>query len=231
MKRYLLPICLLVSLLVFLNLGRFLDVTRPPVAADIIVDLGGEWYGHRIKKTLELYKAGYAKSDYIVLTGSRQLQLQEEGHCFSDKIHYLRYHHIDSGHIIYAPGTYNTAEEIAYLKSLMIRHGWHTALIVTDPPHSRRILFLAQWIYDCPNASLHCIVVGDDVRWWHPDTYFLHRQSLLYALSELTKLSFYLVKYGIFYKLGILDEARVYLSPLSGYLREKTIHLFQRLGL
>jgi len=48
----------LFSLLVFMNLGNFIDVTQKPVQADIIVSLGGG-SGCRIQTALSLYKNGY----------------------------------------------------------------------------------------------------------------------------------------------------------------------------
>ena len=40
----------------FEAMGRFLVETQPPEKADMIVVLGGDWYGNRILKAAELVK-------------------------------------------------------------------------------------------------------------------------------------------------------------------------------
>ena len=57
----LLALSLMLGVAIFgVNLGRLLDETAPPVAADAIVVLGGDGNYHRTRQAVELWKQGYA---------------------------------------------------------------------------------------------------------------------------------------------------------------------------
>ena len=53
-------------ILLFINLGNFLDLTTEPKKSDIIIVLGGG-KDTRIKKGLELYKENFSNSNQIVI--------------------------------------------------------------------------------------------------------------------------------------------------------------------
>ena len=57
LKPILYPLCglLFIALLYGLNAGKILDISQKPQKADIIVVLGGDWFGYRVKKALALY--------------------------------------------------------------------------------------------------------------------------------------------------------------------------------
>ena len=67
-KKFLIAVFFLLFSFSFLNLGKWLDVTEKPQRSDIIVCLGGGTL-ERVKKSIELYKNGYAKHREVIILG------------------------------------------------------------------------------------------------------------------------------------------------------------------
>ena len=59
----------MLSVVGFLNYGKYLDVTSKPVVSDIIVCLGGGGNLERMKKAVDLYKNGYSQKNILIVTG------------------------------------------------------------------------------------------------------------------------------------------------------------------
>src|SRR5277367_47580 len=59
------------------GMGHFLVDTQDPAPSDMIVVLGGDWYGNRILKAAELAKAGYAP--HVLVSGGGYIYGRYEG--------------------------------------------------------------------------------------------------------------------------------------------------------
>ncbi len=59
----------ILSIVGFLNFGRYLDVTSKPVVSDIIVCLDGEGNLERIERSVDLYKNGYSQKNILIVIG------------------------------------------------------------------------------------------------------------------------------------------------------------------
>ena len=202
--------------IVFVNLGKFFDITEMPKKMDIIVCLGGGG-SERIKKSLELYLSGYSKSGKIVLTGIGLKQEEKKDY----RTLYLVKNGVSMENIIFFKGTSNTMKEISVLKNYLLDNNMEGAILVTDPPHSRRIIFLANAIAKYKHDGLSCFVVGSDVAWWNKKDYYKHNKAIRFVMSEMLKLPYNYIAYGILKPLGLYDIVKEEIGDILRYLKYK----------
>ena len=69
------------------------------------------------------------------------------------------------------------------------QYGWHSLIVVTDPFHTRRAGRTFRTIL--PNVTIHVSAAPYSSHWWPT------KDSLVIVFSEVIKLAFYWVKYGI----------------------------------
>jgi len=187
---------LLALVYIFLNLGNFIDVTSKPKKADIIVSLGGDYSGCRLKKAVELYKQGLSKSDIFVYTGRDLLESKLSG--YSSRKEYLLSQDIKEENIFHVNREMitNTMEEVLFIKQYMIYHNYKSVLIVSHPQHSRRISSLANVIAGYENEGLSLSVASCNPGWWDKNRYYLNDTSFKVTMHEMVKLLYNVVKYN-----------------------------------
>jgi len=141
--------------LVFLNLGHWLSApSNVPAKADLIVTLGGG-SGERDQMAAELYKAGYAKK--ILLTGLGGFVDSGKGFYQSPRSLFLLKQGIPSDALLFDGLSVNTHQEALTIAALLTAHHWHSALVVSDPPHLRRISFCLQPVFKKAGLSYRLI--------------------------------------------------------------------------
>ena len=182
---------------IFINLGELFDITKEPKKTDVIVYLGGG-ERERMEKALELYKLGYSKTDKLIFTSSLTFYIDKK--TVIDKKVYFTEHGILEHNLVHAKKVKNTMEEVLFVKNYMLRHNLKSVIFVSDPPHSRRIIFLAQSIADYKKSGLSCSVVGSDVNWWEKKHYYRQIKAIAMTVSELIKLPYNYFVYGILKK-------------------------------
>ncbi len=198
---YVSVLLLLISIYGFFSFGNYLDLTQKPVKSDLIVCLGGGKDLIRIKKSLELHEKGYARSNVLLVTGGTAFT--QKDHLADGRMAYLDKQEKTTS-VIYNPYTKNTAEEIQFLKKYMNQYEYKTALIVSEPPYTRRIRMLVD-IFDVEQD--HAItIVSSEPSWWHNEKYYLNRHAKYMALSELVKIPYNYILYGILDKFGYLSN-------------------------
>ena len=179
-----------------MNLGNFVDVTQKPVQADIIVSLGGDYSGCRLKKALKLYKNGYSKSVKLIYTSrdSVSKSLEESG----SRRQYLLNNGVAENNIVNIDRSMisNTMEEVLFIKKYMLYHNYKSVLIVSHPQHSRRIQTLAQNIADYKSSDLNLTIVSCNPGWWNASEYYKNKTSLIVTKDEIVKLIYNFFKYG-----------------------------------
>ena len=168
------------SLFVFF-IGKKLDITQEPTAADIIICLGGG-YVERLDKGIALYHERYANK--IIFTGSLRNGIDSSDKIGYWKIKYFVKHGVQKEDISYLRNMKNTYMEINTLKKLMLRKGYKKVLIVSDPPHSRRIHYLTN-LFEYKENGLNVKFMGSSVKWWSKSKYCDSFQSLMYAFIEI----------------------------------------------
>lgn len=164
---------LLLLIFVFLNLGKWIDVTEEAVKSDIIVCLGGGTID-RVKKSIGLLEEGYAEKNIFLLLGESWYNQP-----------YIKKNHPGIS-IVIDESPKNTKEEVLFIKQYMKKHGHESALIVTDPPHSRRVSMLLSSIIN--DEEIHFRIVGSDVKWWDREKYYDQLRSAKAVLNESMKI-------------------------------------------
>jgi uncharacterized SAM-binding protein YcdF (DUF218 family) len=162
-------------------LGYALDVSPRIRSADVIIILGGgdgdrEEYGSR------LYHLGLAP--HVIATGAppgsraTALDLERRG--------------VPRSVILLANGTRNTHEDALAARTLVLAHGWRSALLVTDPYHMRRSLWTFETAFAGTGVQIWpAPVVGgwfDASRWWQDEDGFVA------VNGEYLKLVYYLAR-------------------------------------
>lgn len=182
---------------IIINLGKFVDITQEPISSDVIVCLAGD-YNYRINKALELYKKGYSRSNKIILTGSTKdkIRLPNDSIC-KNKITYLRTMGVPLKNIVYTGNAHNTMQEIQDLKDYLLVNHLKSALIVSDSPHSRRIVLLANNVVKFNMLDLTIRVVSSDVPWWDHDYYYKNKKAFYYVLREVIKIPYNYFLYSV----------------------------------
>jgi hypothetical protein len=199
----------------FFNLGNFLDVTVSPTKADLLVCLGGGDHKKRVEKTIELYKDGYLKSDTIIFTGVKEVKNIDNK--FDKNIN-----------IIINSNLKNTMDEIKYIKNYMLKQNLSSAMIVTEAPHSRRIMLFSK-IINNNKKELTINVIASEFKNWDSEFYYNNKQARQYAFSELIKIAYNSFVYGILEKVGLIDTYNKYFYEDIKENKEKVINLLTNL--
>ncbi len=125
----------LAAILMVVNLGRFLDVSRNPGKADAIVVLGGEGARYmRTRHAIDLFDAGLAPK--VVFSGGSLLNAgiacssTEMSAGAAEKLG------LPSAAIVLSPEAQSTFDEGGNLRTLAKELGWHSLIVVTDRFHT-----------------------------------------------------------------------------------------------
>ena len=199
----------------FFNLGNFLDVTVSPTKVDLIVCLGGGDHQKRVEKTIELYKDAYLKSDTIIFTGVKEVKNIDN--IFDKNIN-----------IIINSNLKNTMEEMKYIKNYMLKQNLSSALIVTEAPHSRRIMLFSK-IINNNTKELTINVIASEYKNWDSEFYYKNKESRQYAFSEVIKIAYNFFVYGVLEKVGLMDTYNKYFHADIEENKEKVINLLTNL--
>lgn len=168
-------------LVVFLGLGRWIDITQAPVKSDIVFCLGGGTY-KRVDSAIELLNNGYVGSKKLSMLGESWYNLP-----------FIRKHYPGVDTEVYAAPK-NTRDEIRFIKTYMNKHHFKSALIVTDPPHSLRVKVLLSIIDRDLNGKMEFYIVGSGVKWWDREHYYRNETARKYAMIEVLKIPYNLYK-------------------------------------
>lgn len=181
------------------NLGYFFDITKQPKTADLIVSLGGAGKD-RIKKAEQLYGENLSQSRKIILTGVAPYSAKTKLTNIDERISYLTKRGISLENILLSTKTNNTLQEIKFIKQYMINNHLKSVLVVSDSPHSRRILFFANTVLRYPQSGLEIRVVSSDAPWWNTETYYTNMTAITFIFTEFIKY----ICYSSAYYLGYL---------------------------
>lgn len=183
------------------NLGYFFDITTEAKSTDVIVSLGGD-NGNRIKKTLELYEKNLSASHKIIITGVDNFDPTMKIHELDWRANYLIQKGVKTTDIVFNSEARNTFEEMKFIKQYLNEHNMTKVMIVTDPPHSRRIVFFANTVLKYPKSHLELQIVGSENYWWDAKNYYTNPEAIIFVINESVKYTYY----NIQYLLGNLHE-------------------------
>jgi uncharacterized SAM-binding protein YcdF (DUF218 family) len=179
-------LCVL-ALVAFRGAGRWLVREDPLASADEIVVLSGSMPA-RAEEAGKIFQMGYAREIWVSRPDSPREKLESQGIHFLGEEDYNRAILLHQGvpeadlHIFPQP-IVNTQQEVAEISSQMRRDGKTSVIIVTSPPHTRRVRALWTKVV---GSSLRLIVRGapedpfDADHWWRDtrDTFAVVREIM-----------------------------------------------------
>lgn len=187
----LVALILALTVLAIWRLGIWLSApAKPPVRADIIVALGGD-AGDRVALASKLYRAGYAQR--ILLTGMEGGADATRMHYLNWRTRYLRDAGVPESAILFDGTSANTHEEAVNTARFLSNEGLKRALIVSDPPHMRRLDITFRPVFS--NAGLSYTLVGTRSPTWDAQHWWRDEKWGQFSLMETIKLLYYAIKY------------------------------------
>jgi uncharacterized SAM-binding protein YcdF (DUF218 family) len=176
----------------FKNLGYWLSApASAPIVADLIVVLGGD-AGERNEKAVELYKAGFANK--ILITGMAGLSDKPANHEQQLRVNYLLNQGVKIEALIFDEQAQNTHEEASAIAALLKAQHWHSALIITDPPHLRRLNGALQ--PDFNKADLQYRLIQTKATNWDSKCWWQDKRWNQFCVMEVIKLVYYSMAYN-----------------------------------
>lgn len=202
----------------FFNLGNFLDISEQPSKTELLVCLGGGEYKTRIEKTTELYNNNFLTTNKIILTSQVIDRKTKE----DKRITYIKNYLKDYSkvNIIQKKELPNTAEEIRFIKTYMIKNNLQTATFISDPAHSRRIQIFTKIISVKGDENLSFQIVGTDDKNWDKESFYKNKYSLNYTLFEILKISYGVIRYGVLEKIGLDAFVKEYFSDEIYFIKK-----------
>jgi uncharacterized SAM-binding protein YcdF (DUF218 family) len=168
-----LAVLMVAGIVVFLNIGQWLVVQDPLVHADAIAVLSGR-LPERALEAARLYHAGYAEQVWISQPTSPAEELKTMkifylGEDFyNEKVLLAQGVPVDAIHILDEPSA-NTEEEVREISQILRRNDFHSVIVVTSKPHTRRVRTIwRKLVGSDPRAIVR--FTNDDpydaVHWW-----------------------------------------------------------------
>jgi len=182
-------LCVVVFSLMFSQAGHFLaENSEQPVQADLIVAIGGD-NGSRIEKTVELYQAGFAS--HVLLTGIEGGSAEPRSFYLNWRARYLVEHGVTKSALMFDADASNSWEEAVDTLRLMKERNWQQALVVSEPPHFRRLAFVWSKVFDGSGKEYRLIAA--QMEGWDASNWWKNEKSAQYVVTELIKLVYYTV--------------------------------------
>ena len=171
------------------NLGYFFDITSQPVKSDIILCLGGET-NSRMKKGIELFNKNFSTKNLILFT--------EKNAVYNDiKLNYLIKNGLKKENIFFNSETYNTYDELEFVKKYMIQNNYKSVIIISSEPHSKRIKMLIESFLKFSDNDISYTIVGQDSSWWDKDKYYNNKNAIFHIKKESLKIIYNYIYYKL----------------------------------
>jgi uncharacterized SAM-binding protein YcdF (DUF218 family) len=158
--------------------------------SDLIIVLGGD-SGDRSKKAAAIFASGLARN--VLITGIEEQPPESKGDYLSWRANFLERLGVPRSAVIFDQQSTNSWTEATNTRKLMKERGWRKAIVVSDPPHIRRLTWTwSRAFRNDPDMSF--VAVGSDAAWWDPNRWWLNEKSAQFIISEHVKFLYYLVK-------------------------------------
>ena len=178
MRRWLIPGGIVIFLVamaatLFFTVGRWLVVEDPLVHSDVIVILSGR-LPERALEAAQVYKSGYADQVWISPPPSpadelKAMHISFLGEDFyNEKVLMAKGVPLDAIRILDRPDE-NTEEEVRQIAEDIHKLGFHSVIIVTSKPHTRRVRTIWRKLVGSePRMSVHYAPDDgyDGAHWW-----------------------------------------------------------------
>lgn len=193
MWLWLLSLVLLVMVagLVFGGIGNWLAAPASnPQKADAVVVLGGDGGLGRTIRAGELIREGHAPQ--ALLTGNCTGSMANLDKLCAMRLEVLAGMGVASSLLSFDTGSRNSWEEAISTRRLMDEKGWKRVLVVSDPPHLRR-LDLA-WGHAFAGSTREYVLVAASTDWWYPETWWNDARAAKFVLREALGVAYYSIR-------------------------------------
>lgn len=151
---------------------------KEPEAADAIIVPGSNAL-FRIAKAAELYQKGYA--NIIVMINSDLYRILKKGVKVQD--------------VMLLNGPRSTWEEAVYTRALMREKGWKHVMVVSDPPHMRRLNWI--WSQVFKGSEFQYTTVVSEPSWWNTEVWWANDHASKFVHREYRALLYYWFMHGL----------------------------------
>lgn len=162
-----------------------------PVAGDLLVILGGG-LGERARTGADLYRDGFAPR--ILLTGIAETGVTAASPEPFFRLPYLRFRGVPPEAMILDSAVDSTWEEAWLIRKLCLEHHWRTVLVVSDPPHFRRLSW--SLVSATAGTDIDWRLVPAQSPWWNAGSWWDNPRAVEFVGKEVFKSAFYLFRYG-----------------------------------
>ena len=180
-----------VLILLFFGAGWFVSTpSAQPDQSDLIVALGGD-QGTRVSEVLNLFSRGYAPR--ILLTGVDAGHPKTRPAYLEWRETYLVEKGVPRSALVFDLQSANTWEEAQNTLALMQKENWRRVMVVSDPPHMRRLSWVWRRVFEGSGKEFLLIAASNDN--WNPGRWWSNEITGQFVLMELIKLAYYWVKH------------------------------------
>jgi uncharacterized SAM-binding protein YcdF (DUF218 family) len=173
----------------FLQAGRLLGLpAQEPEKADLIVALGGD-NGGRVHKVAILFKEGFAP--LVLLTGMEGGYAKTRNDYLNWRARFLEEHGIPKSDLIFDDVSGSSWEEAINTLHLMRIRDFHRVLVVSDPPHLRRLDWVWRKVF--AGSGKEYRLISSDMEGWDAAHWWRNENAAQFVVMEYVKLGYYLV--------------------------------------
>ena len=139
----------------------------------------------------QLFREGYAPA--VIVTGIEGSPTRERGQYLNWRTKVLADAGVPPNRLVPELSATNSFEEATATLVLMKARGWQTALVVSDPPHMRRLNGV--WGKAFAGTGKSYILVASEPVWWNADQWWRNEKSGQFVITEILKIGYYVVKH------------------------------------
>ncbi len=166
------------GLLGFFSAGAVLSsCAGVPHDVDLVVVLGGS--AERYPRGKDLVLAGYSKRLLVINASEQERKVQQAN--------------LPGAELIFDNTPRHTWDEAQVVRVHMLANGWHTALVVSDPPHLLRVAYA--WSSAFRGTDLSYTLISSEPPWWPGWRWWRDPYASSFVGDEVLKLGFYLLRY------------------------------------
>lgn len=153
------------------------------------VILGGET-GARSIRGLELYQEGL--SSKILLSGFEYGEHQTQQAYLDGRSQFFIAAGIPKSRILFELRARNSWAEAENILALMKQKGWKRVIVVSDPPHLRRL----DWVWDkiLKDSGIEYSLSASHPSWWDEKKWWRNEMSMKFVVMEYLKIGYYILK-------------------------------------
>lgn len=180
-------VCFSLLFFAFLQAGRFLEApSQMPEKGDLIVALGGD-VGARSIAAYQLYAEGLAP--FVLLTGLENSPPESRSEYLNWRAQLLVHNGVPALALLFDKTSASSWEEAKNTLILMVERKIHRALVISDPPHMRRL----EWVWSrvFAGSGKQYVLVASDMEGWDADHWWSNEASAQFVIMEYIKLGYY----------------------------------------